>query len=133
MFNKPTIIIATAAVGVILLYYFLDARLGLLPACPFYLISNLYCPGCGSQRALSSLLHGDFSSAASYNFLFFISIPFLGYSVFSETLSRLLKRPASGNLFYSPLFSKIVLMIIVCFWILRNISVYPFNLLAPHK
>ena len=29
------------------------------PKCPFHLLTGLECPGCGSQRAVHSLLNGD--------------------------------------------------------------------------
>lgn len=35
--------------------------------CPFRLITGLPCPGCGSIRAWTSALEGDFSSALQFN------------------------------------------------------------------
>ena len=37
--------------------------------CFFYELTDLYCPGCGSSRALSSLLHGDWKGAFTHNVL----------------------------------------------------------------
>lgn len=37
------------------------------PRCFFYGLTGYRCPGCGSQRALHSLLHGDVGTAFSYN------------------------------------------------------------------
>ena len=49
--------------------------------CPFYKLTGWQCPGCGSQRAIHSLLHGELSNAFQFNPLLFCSIPylFLGY------------------------------------------------------
>src|SRR5690606_2629375 len=40
-------------------YGLVDPATGILPSCPFYTLTHWYCPGCGSQRALHALLHGD--------------------------------------------------------------------------
>ncbi len=38
--------------------------------CVFYELTGLYCPGCGSGRALFSLLHGNWRAAVKHNALF---------------------------------------------------------------
>lgn len=43
---------------------------------PFKLLTGYDCPGCGSQRALHALLHGDINAFA-YNPLFIIAIPYV--------------------------------------------------------
>ena len=35
--------------------------------CPFHWLTNLYCPGCGAQRAMHDLLHGRFGEAFGHN------------------------------------------------------------------
>ncbi len=35
------------------------------------------------------------------------------------------------KIFYSPVFVKVVLVVVLLFWILRNIPFYPFTVLAP--
>lgn len=37
------------------------------PRCPVKWLTGLDCPGCGSARALHSLLHGEFAKALAYN------------------------------------------------------------------
>ena len=44
--------------------------------CPFHLITGLQCPGCGTQRAIHCLLHGDAMEALSFNAFIVIIIPF---------------------------------------------------------
>jgi hypothetical protein len=121
------ILIATAVVSILLLYFFLDARKGGFPACPFWSVTGLYCPGCGSQRSISALLHGDLWDAMRYNALLVATIPILlinGY--------RHLRRKSSGqNFLYQPWFTKTVLIIVMAFWVLRNIPAHPFMLLSP--
>ncbi len=141
-------IISAIVCGIALLYFFVDARYsGFFPRCPFFTLTGLYCPGCGSQRAVSSLLHGDIIKAFHYNVMLAASLPLVLYSAFRTTIYWIIKdlgekrnmiwvrfftlNSIPQKIFYSPVFVKAVLVIIVLFWILRNIPVYPFTVLAP--
>jgi hypothetical protein len=90
----------------------------------------LYCPGCGSQRAFSSLLHGDVLAALRFNVLFVAAIPLLLYAVILTIANKFY---TSKNLFYNGGFARAVLLIVVVFGISRNLPYFPFNLLAPHS
>ncbi len=46
------------------------------PKCPFKLITDYNCPGCGIQRAIYWSLHGDFKKAIQYNYFLIIAIPY---------------------------------------------------------
>ena len=63
--------------GALLLYRFPPERYSFYPSCPVFHYLHLYCPGCGSTRALSALLHGHFSQAMYYNPLFVVLLPLL--------------------------------------------------------
>ncbi|MEJ2068687.1 MAG: DUF2752 domain-containing protein, partial [Deltaproteobacteria bacterium] len=63
--NKKTLLkgIVAAVVlisGIVILYFFKPGQSPIYPPCPFHLITGLYCPGCGSLRALHALFHGRF-------------------------------------------------------------------------
>ena len=98
--------------------------------CPFYSLSGLFCPGCGSLRAFYQLLHGRFLQAWDLNPLMLLFLPFLVYAFFREGLSLMANRTSSGP-FIPALIIKFILIIILAYCILRNIPFYPFNLLAP--
>ena len=66
------------AIAALVLYFFPPQRYGFYPACPVYRYLHLFCPGCGSTRALSALLHGNFAAAVHYNPLFVALLPLLG-------------------------------------------------------
>jgi hypothetical protein len=129
---RVILIIATVFFGA-LLYFFIDARYTtFFPHCPFHTLTGLYCPGCGSQRAISSLLHGDILQAISFNILLVLSLPLIGYSAVITSINTFTKAEIQQRIFYSPVFVKVVLVVVVIFWITRNITIYPFSLLAPH-
>ncbi|RYZ99798.1 MAG: DUF2752 domain-containing protein [Sphingobacteriaceae bacterium] len=123
-----TVLIATAVF--IVYYFFAPANFVLFPKCPFHVITGLDCPGCGSQRAFHALLHGNLATAADHNILFICSIPLLmvhfGYKIASFTQNRVIQ----FKLLYHPLTPKIMAAVVVLFWIVRNIPVYPFSYLS---
>jgi hypothetical protein len=48
---------------------------GHYPRCPFRALTGLYCPGCGSLRALHDLTHGHVLAALEHNALFVAVLP----------------------------------------------------------
>ena len=108
----------------IFIYIFNPEESGLYPGCPFHSMTRMHCPGCGTLRALHSLFHGDFERACGFNILMVISIPLItGLLVYKI----LFKKDYIGTVI-----SRSMLFIIVVYWILRNFTIYPFTLLAPH-
>lgn len=66
-----------ALVGVVILYYLVNPLQTNFPIqCPWRLLTGTQCPACGFQRALYSLLHGNFLDALNYNYFFILSIPY---------------------------------------------------------
>lgn len=47
-----------------------------MPKCPFKMITGLSCPGCGIQRAIHAMIHGDFTGAIRYNYYLAYSGPY---------------------------------------------------------
>ncbi len=89
------------------------------PKCPFLQLTGLECPGCGSQRVLYDLLHGDVRSAFSHNALLVVSIPLivlllLGNAVLSVS-------PKLYNLLNKDRLIRGYLMIVIVWWVLRNL------------
>ncbi|MCH5224910.1 MAG: DUF2752 domain-containing protein [Muribaculaceae bacterium] len=66
-------------------YFFVNpAEWGWMPQCLFHKLSGLQCMGCGSQRMLHALLHGDLVEAFRLNAFLFCSLPFIGFLVLLE-------------------------------------------------
>lgn len=127
------LIVGTTVSVLALLYFFMDARIpGFFPTCPFHSLTGLYCPGCGSQRAVSSLLHAEFLQAIHYNLMLVLTLPLVVYSAVVFTLNTFRQKQMVQAIFYSPVFAKALLVVLVCFGLLRNLPFYPFTLLAPY-
>lgn len=116
---------------VAVLFFVLDpVKNALFPKCMFHSLTGAYCPGCGSQRALHSLLHLDFAGVISYNFLFLPAALLILYHYLHPLLNRLFnwKLP---NIFYMKNAPWVILAVVILFWIARNLPWYPFCELAP--
>jgi hypothetical protein len=102
----------------------------LFPKCPFHALTGFDCPGCGSQRAIHSLLHGNFAAAIDYNLLLVFAMPVLlthfGYVAYNTITGN----TASFKILHMAATPKIVFALILLFWILRNVPAAPFNYLA---
>jgi Protein of unknown function (DUF2752) len=116
--------------GIILLRVFDPATSALFPPCPLRYVTGLYCPGCGSLRAVHQLLHGDFHAAWAMNPLTVLLFPFLAYALAWEAAfyCRGLRLPQ----FTLPgMWIRALCAAILLFGIARNIPVHPFDLLVP--
>ncbi|MCY7422756.1 MAG: DUF2752 domain-containing protein [Chitinophagaceae bacterium] len=134
MKRAVALVVPAAIISGILLFYFLfDARKTTwLPQCPFHLLTGFYCPGCGSQRALSSILHGEFLQALRFNVLLIASLPLLMYSATVMIVNKTTGNHIVQKFFYSASFGRIVLIVILAFWFLRNLPFFPFTSLSPN-
>lgn len=103
----------------------------LFPRCVFNTFTGYYCPGCGSQRAIHSLLHLNFAGVVTYNFLFLPAVLAIVYHYLHLLLNKKFgwKLP---NILYKKYTPWIIFGIILIFWFLRNLPVYPFSVLAPN-
>ena len=105
---------------------------GNFPTCPWLCLTGTHCPGCGTMRALRNLMEFDLASAFSNNSLTVISIPLIVYLLFYGVLGELgvrNKLPDARKIGSKYLLGFVLL--ILTFWISRNVPVHPFSLLAP--
>lgn len=127
---KWTGVLAAIAATSAFIFLFDPDSSALYPPCLFHALTGLYCPGCGSLRALHQLLHGHLLTALSLNLFMVLSLPFLGYSFLSYSMLTLRGRPLP-SFFLPPFWIWFLLGVILAFWVLRNIMFYPFSWLAP--
>lgn len=114
------LIIAVIILAAICIYFYFDpSDSAFFPRCPFLSLTGYQCPGCGSQRAIHALLHGDFAAAWEKNAMLVASLPLLFLLVFSEMTRTRLPR------LYRKVNSEIVIkgcfVVVVAWWILRNL------------
>jgi hypothetical protein len=96
--------------------------------CIFHRMTGLYCPGCGMTRALHALVHFDLLRAIRMNAFFVLSAPILFLLVW-RTYRPL---PAAAEKFLKPFANPWPWVFAVpLFAVVRNLSWYPFYLLAP--
>lgn len=89
------------------------------PRCVFLSLTGWQCPGCGSQRAIHALLHGDLASAWHYNAALLVALPVLGVYLVGE-----IKRTTWPNYYRAishPIVIYIILGALIAWWIGRNL------------
>ena len=116
----PILLLPFGIAVVALIYYFPPAKYHFWPPCAFNKLTGLYCPGCGNTRALAALVHGDIVDCFAKNILF---IP---------ALICLLVLCIYPKISLNRYFSGAIAIVVILFFILRNLPWYPFCLLAPH-
>ncbi len=117
--------------GAAVVFFILDPEESpLFPKCPFYTLTGWYCPGCGSQRAIHSFLHGRFGEVVAYNFLIFPAALLILYHYTHRWLNRFRgwKLP---DILYMKNTPWVILAVVIVFWVARNIPVKPFSWLSP--
>lgn len=112
--------------------FFVDpARAGFPFGCPFHRLTGLYCPGCGSLRAVHYLLHGCILAAGAMNPIWILLVPVLAYELATVLLCR---RPSSLRLpsvLRHRVSGWVVLGLVLAYWVARNIPARPFSYLVP--
>lgn len=102
------------------IYYIFDpTHLALFPKCPFLLLTGLKCPGCGSQRAIHSLLHLDFATAFQYNMLLVSSLPLVTILIYGEIHRK--SNPCLYAHIHNVKGMYFYLGVVISWWIVRNI------------
>ncbi len=89
------------------------AAAGFFPRCPIRALTGLLCPGCGAQRALHALLHGDVAGAFSHNVLLPVALVLTAVAT-----ARPPRRPAGGYLRARWVWGLVAL--VVAYTVLRN-------------
>jgi hypothetical protein len=105
-----------------LFYYFANPLAQHFPIqCPWRLLTGTLCPACGSQRAMSALVHGHPLQALSYNYFFILSIPYalavilVSWYNFGNRLDGLLR------IVVHPIALRAYVVLFIAWWIARNL------------
>jgi len=116
------VLVGTLLVAAIILFYRFDPETQpLFPKCPFFLVTGYQCPGCGSQRAIHSLLHANIGDALRYNAFMVVALPYILMGVWLEWLGGGKHYPRLQRFLFGRWSALIVLVAIIAYWILRNL------------
>ncbi len=118
--------------GATLLYTYAPTEYTFYPRCMFRVTTGLNCPGCGMTRCLAALLHGNLAQAFAYNPLFVVLLPAITYGLYTIAYQMWTGRRAPGP--SAPVWMmRGLVVVLLAYWVARNIDVFPLNLLAPHE
>ena len=137
--NKIKIFIKISSIllisGVFFYLYFIHNPVKsdfIFPQCPSYTLLGLNCPGCGSQRALHHILHFNLKTAFLYNPLLVIVFPFLLYLIVIQLYNFIFDKKLQVTILSSHLLPKILLALLLVYFVLRNIPIGIFKFLNPN-
>ena len=102
-------------------FWFDPEQFALFPKCPFHTLTGWDCPGCGSQRAIHALLHGQFRQAFFHNPLLTLSLPYLSAIVYLEYFGGKIRHPRLRRRLMGRQACVIGFVVIILFWIGRNL------------
>jgi hypothetical protein len=115
------VVVGVAALGVLAVVAARNPNVaGSYPICPFHAMTGLDCPGCGATRGLYELVNGNVIGVADSNLLLAVALPFLVWRYLRWTAVRAGRAQPIARL--APPFVLIaVVVLVVAFWIVRNI------------
>ena len=116
------IICVVALIVAATIYFFYDpSQPGTwFPRCIFLTLTGYKCAGCGSQRAIHALLHGDVLTALHYNAALLVALPLVAAYGIAEW-----KREAWPRTYLAINNRWVViaiLVVLIAWWIGRNIA-----------
>jgi len=101
-------------------YYRYDPESSILfPKCPVRLLLGIPCPGCGSQRAIHSLLNLNFAKALEYNAFLTLVLPLIAIMATASLFRE--KCPSFYKITHHKYVAISFAILILLWWLLRII------------
>lgn len=119
------------ATGLGFILYQHGPRLSWFPECVFHRLTGLHCPSCGMTRATAAALHGRFGEAWRFNPLGMIVGPGLVVWVGLGLPAWLRNQPPPAGCRIGRRGWWWFGAVVLGYWVLRNIPVWPLTCLAP--
>ncbi|MBQ8773774.1 MAG: DUF2752 domain-containing protein [Muribaculaceae bacterium] len=113
------LLLAIAGAVVTCIYFYFDPSDNYFPRCPFLMLTGYQCPGCGTQRAIHALLHGDIANAWHFNAAFMCSLPIIALLAVAELTRK--RWPRYHMMVNSKYAVWTIFIAIVGWWFGRNI------------
>ena len=112
----------TVIAALVLLHQFNPEQHAFFPKCGFHALTGFDCPGCGGQRALHQLLHGNLPEAFRYNALL-VSLAPLGLWMLIRRGIRFGTGLSLPSPFSHPTWPWLLAGLVIIFGIVRNLPV----------
>jgi hypothetical protein len=115
-------------IALAVLFLFNPAQHAFYPFCAFHRMTGLECPGCGGLRAVHHLLRGEVVTAFRFNPLVMLSLPVLLALLVRRLVLGPRAEPLSGRA--QARWAMAIFIVLVVFWIVRNLPLEMFRLPA---
>jgi hypothetical protein len=119
------------AIFATMLYHRWPGDLDWYPGCLLRKTTGLLCPGCGMTRAAYAALHGDIPLAFRMNPVGMVLLPIGLGALGLESIGWIRGRAPYFKIKIGPKTGWAIAIVMISFWVLRNIPFWPFTLLAP--
>ena len=90
-----------------------------VPRCVFLTLTGYKCPGCGCQRAVHSLLHGDILAALRYNTFFIFAVPVITLYLLNDYTNLIPSKV--GEVITHHYTIAVIGILVILWWVLRNV------------
>lgn len=104
---------------------------GIPLTCVLHDVTGLHCAGCGMTRAAHAVLEGRFLEAFRLNPLGVVIVPLLFLALVPEVVGWVRGEVPKWRLPIGRRGGIVLLILILCYTVLRNLPWTPFTLLAP--
>lgn len=108
-----------AVVFGVVYFTFDPSKSSFFPKCLSLKLTGYRCPGCGSQRAIHSLLHGNLSAAWRYNAMLVVALPVMAIYGVGDIMRDRWRR--FHYYLTRPWLMGTIFSLILAWWVLRNI------------
>lgn len=119
-------------VAVLIYFYFNNPvdKENFYVSCTFKNVTGWDCAGCGAQRSVHYLLHGNWLEALRYNALFVVALPYVFILIYYAIRSYLFGKTYPNSFWFSGKMALIFVAVLVIYTLIRNLPFFPFIYLA---
>lgn len=91
------------------------------PKCVMLKLTGFRCPGCGIQRFIHQMLHGNFAEAVKYNYFAVLVLPYFAVLLFRELMPDGSFKATLGKWFVNRYWATAYVALYFTWWVVRNV------------